>query len=64
MTNEEIQLMFAHAMLVGLAQNGHLLTANASGEDIGKMIATKSHGITRGYTDELEALEEEHGEYT
>ena len=69
MSKEEIQLMFAHAMLTGLAQNGHLLTANASGESIGEMVGQKAYSIAEGYVKGLgdvtpEPEPEANGEYT
>lgn len=49
MDDNELMTLFAHAMLTGLATNGHLLTANASGEDIGRMIREKSESIIKGW---------------
>ena len=52
MDNDELKTLFAHALLTGLATNGHLLTANASGEEIGKMIREKTESIVEGFTEE------------
>lgn len=51
MDDEELMTLFAHALLTGLAVNGHLLKANASGEEIGKMIRDKTESIVRGWKD-------------
>lgn len=51
MDDEELMKLFAHALLTGFAVNGHLLKANASGEEIGKMIRDKTESIVRGWKD-------------
>lgn len=51
MDDEELKTLFAHALITGLATNGHLLTANASGEDIGKMVREKVESIVTGFTE-------------
>jgi hypothetical protein len=48
----ELKTIFAHALLTGLANNGHLLKANASGEEIGHMVRIKVEGIVAGYTED------------
>jgi len=51
MPKEEMLVLFSHALLSGLATNGHLLTANASGEEIGRMIREKAESIVEGFTE-------------
>lgn len=51
MPKEELLVLFSHALLTGLANNGHLLKANASGQDIGKMIREKTESIVEGFTE-------------
>lgn len=51
-TKEDMIIIFSHAMLTGLATNGHLLTANASGRDIGHMIREKVESIVEGFTED------------
>lgn len=52
----DVTTLFAHAMLVGFAQNGHLLTANASKHDVGRMVAENASSLAKGY---LEYLDEQ-----
>lgn len=51
MPKEEVLVLFSHAMLSGLAANGHLLKANVSGQEIGKMIREKTESIVEGFTE-------------
>ena len=49
MEEYDLKCLSAHALLTGFAQNGHLLTANSSGEDIGEMIGNRAGAIAAGF---------------
>jgi len=52
---EEMKMVFAHALAVGIAQNAHILQGNVESTDLGRMIHDRAEGFTTGY---LEASDE------
>lgn len=56
MTKSEMQLVFAHAVAVGMVMNSHTLDGNVSSQDVGKLVYTRAKGMMEGY---LETLRED-----
>lgn len=52
--NEELQLVFAHALTVGMAMNPQMLSGSVESRDIGRMLHDRAAGIAAGYKEAAE----------